>query len=138
MDNQPLFYPKGLSKTQFIQLEICARRAEFSTKEQLRSLADSHLRNIVQAHQTNRLINLQLAQAIHQTIQVVLDTWEAKAEFHRWWLGGAIFYFAEVADDEPDFDSPLGFEDDTEVLNACLKFAHCENLCLNPEDYDDV
>lgn len=41
-------------------------------------------------------------------------------------------------DDEPDFTSPIGFEDDTEVLNACLRLAQLGALCLHPEDYDDV
>lgn len=54
----------------------------------------------------------------------------------RAWLAGAILYFAQSNDGEPDLTSPIGFEDDTEVLNACLRFAHLEALCLNPEDYD--
>ena len=34
--------------------------------------------------------------------------------------------------------SPIGFEDDNEVLNACLRLAGRDDLCLKPEDYDDA
>ena len=39
-------------------------------------------------------------------------------------------------DDESDHLSPIGFEDDAEVLNACLRFANLPELCLKTEDYD--
>jgi hypothetical protein len=47
-------------------------------------------------------------------------------------------YFASCDDDEPDLSSPIGFEDDTEILNACLRFASLDDLCLKVEDYDSV
>lgn len=47
-------------------------------------------------------------------------------------------YFATRNDNEPDFQSPLGFEDDAEILNACLKFIDRDDLCLNVEDYDNA
>jgi hypothetical protein len=47
-------------------------------------------------------------------------------------------YYANADDAEADLTSPIGFEDDVEVLNACLRFARLDELCLNPEDYDDV
>jgi hypothetical protein len=54
----------------------------------------------------------------------------------RNWLAGAILYFYGCDEDEADFTSPIGFEDDTEILNACLKLAGLEELRLNPEDFD--
>ena len=59
------------------------------------------------------------------------------ADASQFWLRAAIYYFAHD-DDEPDFSSPIGFEDDAEVLNACLRLAGRDDLCLKPEDYDDA
>ena len=39
----------------------------------------------------------------------------------RSWLGGAVLYFTTSHDVEPDFISPIGFEDDAEVVNACFE-----------------
>ncbi len=64
--------------------------------------------------------------------------WETLAPNMRRWFAGAILHFASSDDDEPDFTSPIGFEDDAEVLNAFLRFAGYDDLCVNPEDYDDV
>ena len=36
------------------------------------------------------------------------------------------------------FAHPVGFEDDTEVLNGCLRLAGPDELCLAPEDYGDA
>ena len=32
----------------------------------------------------------------------------------------------------------IAVDDDAEVLNACLRFAGYDDLCVNPEAYDDV
>lgn len=100
--------------------------------------AQEHLKNATAAADTNRLINIRLANAILEVIQNVIGQWDRLNDSHRYWLGGAILYFSSGNDDEPDFSSPIGFEDDTEVLNACLKFANLNHLCLKVENYDDV
>ena len=46
--------------------------------------------------------------------------WDRLPQHARPWLKGAMAYFAAADDDVPDFGSPIGFEDDCEVLNACL------------------
>ena len=56
----------------------------------------------------------------------------------QYWLRGAVGYFVSSNDEEPDFDSPIGIEDDVEILNACLQFAELDSLCLRVEDFDDV
>ena len=64
--------------------------------------------------------------------------WNGIPEAYAYWLKGAMLYFSSGNDDEPDFSSPIGFEDDTEVLNACLRYANLSHLCLKVENYDDV
>ncbi len=84
------------------------------------------------------MINLRLATAIVEVIERVVGDWNSLPADARSWLAGAMHYFCKCNDDEPDFSSPIGFEDDTEVLNACLRFAKLNDLCLNVEDYDDA
>jgi uncharacterized membrane protein YkvA (DUF1232 family) len=90
------------------------------------------------AHRKNRLVNLRLAMAIRDTIGKLTTVWDEQSEVARTWLAAAVLYFSHIDDDEPDFNSAIGFEDDLEVLNACLRFAERDDLCLKPEDYDDV
>ena len=138
MGDQLELYPSGLTRSQFDQLSEFANRASGLDSAQLLDDARQHLEQTVVAHATNRMINLRLATAIVEVIEQVVGDWHSLPDNSRSWLAGAMHYFAKSNDDEPDFGSPIGFEDDTEVLNACLKFARLDDLCLNVEDYDDA
>jgi uncharacterized membrane protein YkvA (DUF1232 family) len=135
---QLLLYPAGLTRRQFTRLSNDANRATTLTAPELLQAAQRHLEAASRARGQNPLVNLRLARAICDTIQEVISEWETLTPGARHWLAGAILYFASSDDEEPDLTSPIGFEDDVEVLNACLCFAHLEHLCLHPEDYDDV
>jgi hypothetical protein len=116
-----------------------AHRAASLTVEELQAVARRHLNAAADAHQGNAFVNLRLATALFDTIERVTKIWETLAPPVRLWFAGAIMHFAASDDDEPDFTSPIGFEDDAEVLNACLRFAGYDDLCcVNPEAYDDV
>ncbi len=130
--------PSGLIRSQLEQLSEFARRASSVTVEQLLSDAQEHLEQTRIAHVSNRMINERLATAIVGVMERVSGDWNSLPATARIWLAGAFLYFSDCNDDEPDFDSPIGFEDDAEVLNACLKFAQLDALCLNVEDYDDA
>lgn len=131
-------YPTGLPRLLSQRLSDSLSQAEAIPLPQLLFAAQLHLREVEAAHRRNRLINLRLATAIYQTFLRVAEEWAAIPTQAQPWLAGAIFYFTQSNDDEPDFHSAIGFEDDVEVLNACLRFAQLENLCINPEDYDHV
>lgn len=107
-------------------------------REELQRGTAVHVENAASAAVSNRLINVKLARAIGEVIELVLDQWMSLPDSARYWLAGAMLYFASSNDDEPDFSSPIGFEDDTEVLNACLRYANLNHLCLKVENYDDV
>lgn len=138
MNEQYNLYPSGLTRFQLNQLSEYTHQAMFLTPAILLDKASSHLQQAVDAHQKKRLVNLRLATAIQDKIKKVLVDWDKLPEVARPWLAAAILYFSSNHDEEPDFASSIGFEDDLEVLNACLRFAQREDLCLNPEDYDDV
>jgi len=138
MDAQLPLLPNGLTRTQRDRLMTCAHRAATFTVEELQAVAQRHLDAAADAHQGNPFVNLRLATALFNAIAQVTMVWETLAPHVCFWFAGAILYFASSDDDEPDFTSPIGFDDDAEVLNACLRFAGYDALCVNPEVYDDV
>ena len=42
----------------------------------------------------------------------------------------AMYYFAISEDDEHDFTSFTGFDDDVEILNACLTYAELDHMLI--------
>ncbi|MDB4373022.1 hypothetical protein N9Z53_04510 [Mariniblastus sp.] len=130
--------PTGLSSPQFKLLTELAERATSLDVKTLQQKVQAHLEATHRVHQRNRLVNVRLATAICETIESIFGTWNTISEGHQNWLRGAILYFADCDDDEPDFSSALGFEDDAELLNACLKHANLSDLCIAIEDYDEA
>ena len=138
MGEQLELNPDGLTQSQFDRLSEIAHRASGSTPDQLLSDAQQHLEQTRATHATNRMINLRLATAIVEVIEHIVGDWDSLPANSRNWLAGAMHYFSKSNDDEPDLSFPIGFEDDIEVLNSCLRFTRRDDLCLNAEDYDDA
>lgn len=138
MDDHLENSPSGISHAQLKCLKNYRDDAANLSVDNLRGEVAAHLGRAEAAYQRSRIVNLRLASAIANAIETVLNGWNSLESNERAWLAGAIFYFAKCDDDEPDFDSPIGFEDDAEILNACLRFAGLDDLCVNAEDYDDV
>jgi uncharacterized membrane protein YkvA (DUF1232 family) len=138
MADQLGLFPPGLARAQLARLSELAETASALQVGDLQRYAGEHLDQARAAHAQNRFVNVRLAEAICRTVDRVAGHWDALQPNVRNWLGGAILYFATCNDDEPDFTSAIGFEDDVEVLNACLRLARLDELCLNPGDYDDA
>lgn len=138
MNEQKSLYPSGLSRSQFTKLMDYSNKAISLTPNQLLVEVESHFQEALIEYQKNRLINIRLAKAMVEIIKRLISEWETLPQDVQAWLAGAMVYFASNDDEEPDFTSSIGFEDDVEVLNSCLKFAQMDHLCLNPEDYDNV
>jgi uncharacterized membrane protein YkvA (DUF1232 family) len=100
--------------------------------------AKKYLEKIKMAYKKNVFINLKLAEAIFLNMQSVVERWDNLPPHCYPWLRGMMKYFTLPSDIESDFTSPIGFDDDVEIMNACLCHAGLEELCLNPEDFDDV
>ena len=138
MDDQLELFPSGLSRSQLERLTVYSDDASGKSAHDLQTEVNQHLERTRTAHQRSRLVNLRLAMAIGDAIQRLLQQWATIPANNRNWLAGAFYYFVKCNDDEPDFDSPIGFEDDVEVLNACLRFAGLKDFCLKVEDYDNA
>lgn len=138
MHDQLQMNPTGLGREQIEMLTAYANSGESILPTELANHASQHLSLAIHAHAENRMVNIRLCRAITEAIHAALPLWPSLTPPRRYWLSGAILYFSKCNDDEPDFQSPIGFEDDAEILNACLRFAGLERLCVNPEDYDNV
>ena len=138
MSDQFELHPVGLTQAQFEQLSEYTDEASKSMPGQLLEESRQHLEQAMLAHKNNRMVNVRLATAIVGAIENAVSDWDLLSSNHQSWLASAVRYFSSSDDDEPDFDSPIGFEDDVEVLNACLRFAGLDDHCLNSEDYDDA
>ena len=99
--------------------------------------------NAIERHQAeaqaaaanNAMVNAPLVSALAQALRQGLERTAGDTKLSRW-IKAAALYFIHSDDDEHDFDSPIGFEDDAEVVNACLRFCGLDDLCVRVEDYD--
>lgn len=138
MEQQKSLLPSGLTRKQFEELNRCAATADARAVADLLGEAEAHLRAVEHAHASNWMVNVRLAAAMVDVFRRLAEQWDSVPPMAQPWLAGSVHYFVSRTDTEPDFQSPIGFEDDVEVLNACLRLAGRSDLCLNPEEYDDV
>jgi len=135
---QGALFPTGLGPSQFSSLSRLTGDAKGTNSSSILEAVDRHLAKAKAAHAGNRLVNVALALAIAEAFKAAVSRWNDVPKHARLWLSAAAMYFAGSDDDEPDFSSPIGFEDDAEVMNACLRLAGLKELCVNPEDFDDA
>ena len=138
MNEHLKFHPQGLTDAQFQQLSDASERASGLTHLDLLVEVEQHLIEAKAARDNNSMVNLPLAEAMADAFRQVAEIWDSLPVNSLSWLKGAMQYFRDSDDDEPDFSSPIGFEDDLEIMNACLCFAELDHLCLKPEGFDSV
>lgn len=131
-------WPEGLTQKSFNILVKCCKWAEIYSIDQLLEQAEVHLKHVHAAHKNNIYVNLKLAEQIVKNFKAIATKWDQIPKHCQPWLLGMMRYFCLTSDLESDFTSPIGFDDDVEIMNACLRFAGCKDLCIHPEDFDDV
>ena len=127
--------PSGLTRSQVDELRNIAEQLAGKNIEELLADANAHVDLAAALSQANSFINEELAACIGTKIEAVASQWSDLPGDARFWLGGAIGYFIASDDEEGDFSSPIGFEDDVEILNACLRFANMNQLTINVEEF---
>ena len=132
------FFPDGLGPDIFNALSKHMDRAAGRQPAELLAAAREHVEGLRQAYQQNPLIDLRVAEAIEGAIVCLVAQWESVPEFACPWCKGMILYFASTEGEEDDLTSPIGLDDDAEVLNACLRLAGRNDLCVDPEECGDV
>ena len=135
---QKSLFPSGLTKAQSNLLLNAVNQGEQLSIQDLHGRVVKHYDDLVESRKSNRLINIRLAKAIVEVVEGFVRDRDSFSSHSQKWMAGAMYYFSTSDDDEPDFISPIGFEDDTEVLNACLRFVGLGHECLAVEDFDDA
>ncbi len=131
-------FPPGLTQKEIDTLTTCSKEVANFQPERLLDQAEGHLKRIRMLHATNPHINVRLAEAIVRAFQEIFIDWKNIPPHARSWCRGMVQYFCLSDDDEHDFSSPIGLKDDAEIMNACLRLAGREDLCIDPEDLGDV
>jgi hypothetical protein len=116
-------------------LSALAEMAGTRSHQDVRESLAQHAAWLQVQAETNTMINMSLARALAATLdQALLKT--RNSPDHGRWIKAAACYFIHVDDDENDLASPIGFDDDAEVVNACLRHVGLGNLCVKIEDHD--
>ena len=136
MNEQRPLRPTGLTREQYHWLFQYMDDASGQSIDQIHEMAHRHFQDTKSAYQKNPKVEFRLAQAIWERIDKLVKDWSILNPVTQPWIAGAILYFVESNDQEPDFSSATGFEDDLEVFNSCLRFADLDEICINPEDQD--
>lgn len=132
------FFPEGLSRSEYDSLSRCTNQVADIPISALLQEAEAHVQKAREASEHNCMVNVAMAEGLLAVIGRLVDDWNGIPPHAELWCKGMIRYFTLCRDDEGDFSSPIGFDDDAEVINACLRLAGRSDLCINPEDFDDV
>jgi len=127
--------PKGLSYDEKEILRRCVEEAEGFTLFELLTRSEVHVRAAHRMAEGACASNAPVAEAILERIKRIICEWEDMPDNARPWLKGMMLYFIHTHDGYGDFHSPVGFDDDVNVLNACLKLIDRDGLCLDLEAF---
>ncbi len=96
----------------------------------LRSLVHMHMSRADTEVESRTLVDLKLVRYIAESCLALLDTWDEVAESERRAIQAACLYFADTDDEESDFDTIGGFDDDARVLNHVARKLGREDLLI--------
>lgn len=88
--------------------------------KQLLVLMDAHLVRVRNA-KDNEFLDVTLAEHLHRQLRSTLQSWDILDSEQRRILSEAVTYLIRTDDEEDDLQSPIGFEDDAEVVTAALR-----------------
>ena len=125
-----LFQPSISDKIILEKLFIHRKSAENEEVEDLLLGAQIHLSKAHEVNEQTGIVNVAVAEAIVDLFRTIKDEWHTLNPVSRPWCKGMMSYFTSTDDDENDFNSPIGFDDDVEVVNACLIFAGRDDLFI--------
>ena len=86
----------------------------------LRELMRRHLEHVHAASRDNEFVDAAEAVRLHTLLAEALESWERLDGDQREVLADAVHYLVRTDDEEDDLRSPIGFEDDAEVVEVAL------------------
>jgi uncharacterized membrane protein YkvA (DUF1232 family) len=125
--------PEGLDGPTLERLTALARQTTHLSAEQLLDDARRHLEALRVSALRRPFANIQLAVALLDRMHLVAAHWQRVPAHARPWLKAAIAYFATPTGELDDASPYVAFHDDALVLNACLRLAWRDDLCVEPE-----
>lgn len=109
----------------------CLEKCSNFPEAYLFSACEKHVKEAEKAFQTKPIVDYETAQKLSGTFAAVKDEWNDISEDAKKCLKAAMYYYALDDDDDPDLESMLGFDDDVEIANACLKAAGKDHLIID-------
>ena len=97
----------------------------------LRQNVENHINRIMEETSHNEFINVKLAKKIKDICLILIDEYDKCTTDAQRYINATVNYFIATDDEEEDLFSPLGFDDDAEILNECLKLIGKENLTID-------
>ena len=90
-----------------------------------------HTNYAMEKFKENPIIDFETAEKIDIAFKAVEKNWDSFSEQAKSYFKAAMYYFAISEDDEPDFESITGFDDDVEAINACIKYASLDDALIS-------
>ena len=87
----------------------------------LSKLVNEYVEFAKQSLSQNEFIDIDSAEKLAETSHFLISQFDNFTEEQKSLAVASIYYFVETDDDEHDFDSMFGFEDDIEVMNRILE-----------------
>lgn len=90
-------------------------------KSHLTKLVNDYVDLTKKSLSKNEFIDIASAEKLAEISHFLISTFETFTKEQKSLAVASIYYFVESDDDEHDFDSMFGFEDDIEVMNRVLE-----------------
>ena len=94
----------------------------------LSNKVDEHLSSAKEALSDNEFVDIKAGESLARVSHYLIEKLSGLSNEHRQLAVAAIYYFIESDDEEHDFDSILGFDDDIEVMNRVLNYLGHGNM----------
>jgi len=101
-----------------------------TTPAALRSLVHMHRSRADTELESRTLVDKKLVDYIAESCLALLDSWHDVGESERRAIQAACLYFADTDDEESDFDTIGGFDDDARVLNFVARKLGRDDLLI--------
>ncbi len=121
---------QNLPEELFVAMKRCVEKCSSMPEHYLFSACNKHAKDAKEEATHNDKVDYESCQKLAESFNALRSDFGAYSEIVQIALKAAMYYFALDEDDEPDFDSLHGFDDDIIVANVCLKFASREDLTI--------
>ncbi|MBM7572940.1 hypothetical protein [Aquibacillus albus] len=128
MNQESLFGNQPSSKF----LKVIKEHGEVYTNQKiLKQNVEKHYNKVQEATKQNEFININLAKKIKDVCLILIEKFDTVSTEEKRYINATVNYFITSEDEEEDLFSPLGFDDDVEILNECLKLIGKESLIID-------